>query len=239
MAPPGFFSPQHHIKHHHPEGNNAMFKASLAVIAALTITTITTMPVAAQSGDGPALAAKIQKLEDQLAVLETQYCYGRAQDVIYRNYASEAKSKGDGLAAFQKCFTDNANISISLLGGDILQDTNALPDWVNFVYNFGQSNKYLSTRHLISNVEIKFEDADTATVYSSGVNPHFIKGSDKGNEPAIDWIIGNYLSTVKRTDKGWKIAKMRINGDEFARTPGFYPFGQTNGSGNIGFKDNY
>jgi hypothetical protein len=236
---PGLIAPQYRNNHHQLQRIMAMFKASLATFAVLTITTIATMPVVAQNTDSSALAAKVQKLEDQLAVLETQYCYGRAQDVIYRNYASEAKSKGDGLAAFQKCFTDNANISISLLGGDILQDTKALPDWVNFVYNFGQSNKYLSTRHLISNIEIKFEDADTATVYSSGVNPHFIKGSDKGNEPAVDWIIGNYLSTVKRTDKGWKIAKMRINGDEFARTPGFYPFGQTNGSGNIGFKDNY
>jgi hypothetical protein len=209
-----------------------------ALIACVALSALST-GVAAKDMSNAELSAKVQQLQDALDIQETQFCYGRAQDVVYRNWADEKKSKADGVTAFEKCFAPTAEISISLLGGDILQKTNALPDWVNFVYGFGQSNQYLTTRHLISNIEINMEGADKATVYSAGVNPHFIKGKDKGNEPAIDWIIGNYVSTVERIDGTWKITNMRINGDEFARTPGFYPFGQTNGSGNIGFKDNY
>jgi hypothetical protein len=214
-----------------------MKKVTITLVSLLTLFIVSFS--AAQEADNAALLTRLQQLEDTLAIQETQYCYGRAQDVVYRNYANELKSTTDGVLAFEKCFADNANISISLLGGDILFEANTLPDWVGFVYGFGQSNKYLSTRHLISNIEIEFTSPDSATVYSSGVNPHFIMGSASENEPAIDWIIGNYLSTVERIDGEWQITKMRINGDEYARTPGFYPVGQTDGSGNIGFEDNY
>lgn len=199
-----------------------MKKLTVTLISLFTLFTLSFSVAQSADTDTAALLARVQQTEDILAIQETQYCYGRAQDVVYRNYANELKSTTDGVIAFEKCFADDANISISLLGGDILFEANTLPDWVGFVYNFGQSNKYLSTRHLISNIEIVFNGPDSATVYSSGVNPHFIMGSATENEPAIDWIIGNYLSTVERVDGEWQITEMRINGDEYARTPGLY-----------------
>jgi SnoaL-like domain len=214
--------------------------SSIPLILALCFGTVAGVIV---SHAGLATAAsstvsRTDRLADWQSIYDAQACYGRAQDVVYRTYANEAKAKRDGLTAFGKCFTRNADISIRLLGGTELEHTHTLAAWVNFVYNFGQTNNYSATRHLIGNIQIRFTGPNTATVWSSGVNPHFIRGSSTDTPaPAIDWIIGNYKGYLVRTHAGWKINRFLINGDEFAHTPGSYPLGIPDGTGNIGFGD--
>ncbi|MGL4611768.1 MAG: nuclear transport factor 2 family protein [Trueperaceae bacterium] len=197
----------------------------------------------AQSTTAPSttdeLLARVQQLEDLQAIEETQYCYGRAQDVVYRNYADLDKARSDGMKAFLKCFDKDADITISLHGSQVLNEAPDVAGWIEFVVNFGQTNKYLSTRHLIGNVEVEITGPDTAIAYSAGSTPHFVMGSDTEEQPVVDWIIGNYYSELERINGEWKITKFLLDADEYARTPGFYPLGQSDGLGNIGFEDNY
>lgn len=189
-------------------------------------------PASADLGE---LQTRIQRLEDSEAIRDTQFCYGRAQDVLYRNYTDEAKAKREALAAFQECFTDDADITITFFGGEPLEASDTLTEWIDFVYAFGQAEGYGSTRHLLSNLSVEFTGPDTAVVRSAGTTPHFIRGSETEEQPAVDWITGNYQGDVVRTDDGWKLTTFHINGEEALRSPGFFPFGQSDGSGNIGF----
>lgn len=179
--------------------------------------------------------ARLQRLEDSEAIRDTQFCYGNAQDVVYRNYADEARAEREGLAAFQECFTDDANITITFFGGEPLEASGSLTEWIDFVWNFSQTEGYGSTRHLLSNLAVEFTGPDSAVVRSAGTTPHFIRGSETEEQPAVDWITGNYRGDVVRTADGWKLTTFQINGEEALRSPGFYPFGQSDGSGNLGF----
>jgi hypothetical protein len=175
---------------------------------------------------------------DILAIQTTQACYGRAQDVVYRNYANATRAKSQGNAAFGQCFSTDAHISIGLLGQAPFEQANSVRDWVDFVFQFGQDHGYLSTRHLIGNVEVVFTGPDSATVFSSGTTPHFIGAGAKAGEPGVDWITGNYRGQVRRIHGRWLITDFQINADEFAHTSVEFPVGRSDGSGNIGFPDN-
>lgn len=180
------------------------------------------------------LQHKLQIPEDLEAIRDTGYCYGRAQDVVYRNYADTERAKCEGLEAFRRCFTDDATFTITFFGSEPVAQTPNLEAWVDFVIGFGQDSTYTSTRHLISNFEIELTGPDSAVMYSSGVNPHFIQESMSETGPAVDWLIGNYRDELRRIDGVWKVTGKTLNADEFLRSPGFYPNGQSDGSGNIG-----
>lgn len=185
---------------------------------------------------GDTSAASAGRTADIVSIEGTQACYGRAQDVVYRNYANADKAAREGRAAFGACFTPNAHISIGLLGQTPFERAASIDEWVAFVRQFGLDHGYLSARHLIGNVEVVFTGRDTATVYSSGTTPHFIGAGSAA--PGVDWIIGNYRGTVQRIRGVWLITDFQINADEFAHTAADYPVGRSDGSGNIGFPDN-
>lgn len=215
-------------------------KKYLGFIVAVFVVLVSGYSVQSQGteADVAALQKQVAELTALQAIEETQYCYGRAQDVVYRNYADLEKARSDGMKGFLKCFAEDADITISLHGTQVLYEATDVADWIDFVVNFGQTNKYLSTRHLIGNVEVELTGPDTAIAYSAGSTPHFVMGSDTEEQPVIDWIIGNYYSELKLIDGEWKITKFILDADEYARSPGFYPLGQSDGSGNIGFPDN-
>lgn len=175
---------------------------------------------------------------DIVAIQTTQACYGRAQDVVYRNYADGDKARREGLAAFGKCFTPNAHITIGLFGQAPFETANTLEGWVAFVRQFGLDHGYLSARHLLGNVEVNFTGPDTAVVFAAGITPHFIGAGAQAQAPGIDWIIGNYRGVVKKINGRWMITEYQINADEFAHATVDYPLGRSDGSGNIGFPDN-
>jgi hypothetical protein len=191
---------------------------------------------AALTGATGADANGDDRTADTVAIQATQACYGRAQDVVYRNYANAAKAKREGHAAFAACFTEDAHISIGLLGAAPFERADSIGGWVDFVRQFGLDHGYLSARHLIGNVEVVYTSRDTATVYSAGTTPHFVGAGT--STPGIDWIIGNYRGQVKRIHGQWLITEFQINADEFAHTAAQYPNGRSDGSGNIGFPDN-
>jgi hypothetical protein len=206
-----------------------------AVIAAAALAVGLTDAVGGSSPS--AFASTGDQAADILALQATQACYGRAQDVVYRNYASESQAKSEGITAFEQCFTANAHVVITVHGTQLLDSASNIPDWVNFVYNFGRQNGIVSTRHLIGNTEVKLTGDDSAVVYSSGITPHFVGQGAGASTPSIDWITGNYRSEVHRINGRWLITSLLINADEFARTDATYPLGVSDGSGNIGFPD--
>jgi hypothetical protein len=175
---------------------------------------------------------------DIVAIQGTQSCYGRAQDVVYRNYADADKARREGLAAFGKCFTPDAHIAIGLFGQAPFETADSLQAWVEFVRQFGQDHGYLSARHLLGNIEVVFTGPTSAVVYSAGTTPHFVGTGAGSQTPGIDWIIGNYRGEVEKINGSWMITSYRINADEFAHTAADYPLGRSDGSGNIGFRDN-
>jgi hypothetical protein len=185
---------------------------------------------------GSASASSSDRTADIVAVEATQACYGRAQDVVYRNYANEKVAKQQGIAAFEACFAPTAKVAIGLFGNAPFERADSVPAWVDFVWQYGQDHHYLSTRHLIGNVEVEFTGRDTAVVYSSGTTPHFIGAN--GATPGVDWITGNYRGQLRRTHGQWLITDFLINADEIAHGTVDYPNGTSTGNGNIGFPDN-
>jgi len=194
--------------------------------------------VGAVSGAGPgASAASADRTADIVAIQNTQACYGRAQDVVYRNYANKSRAEREGVAAFGQCFTPGADVTITVHGTKVLDHASSIRAWTQFVYQFGHANGITSTRHLLGNIEVKLTGPDSAIVYSSGITPHFVGQGAGARHPAIDWIIGNYRGVVHRINGRWLITSYRINADEFAQAAVTYPLGVSNGSGNIGFPD--
>jgi hypothetical protein len=189
------------------------------------------------SAGAGASAASTDRTADILAIQGTQACYGRAQDVVYRNYANESKAKSEGIAAFRQCFTSGAHVTITVHGNEVLDNARNIRAWVKFVYQFGHTNGITSTRHLLGNIEVKLTGENSAIVFSSGITPHFVGQGAGAGHPAIDWIIGNYRGVVHRINGRWLITSFRINADEFAQASATYPLGVSDGSGNIGFPD--
>lgn len=192
--------------------------------------------VISSSGTG-ASAASADRTADIVAIQNTQACYGRAQDVVYRNYANKTRAEREGLAAFEQCFTPGADVTITLHGTKVLDRAKNIRAWTQFVYQFGHTNGITSTRHLLGNFEVKFTGPNSAIVFAGGVTPHFVGQGAGARHPSIDWIIGNYRGVVHRIHGRWLITSYRINADEFAQASVTYPLGVSNGSGNIGFPD--
>lgn len=188
------------------------------------------------AGNG-ASAASADRTADTVAIQNTQACYGRAQDVVYRNYANKRRAEREGLAAFGQCFTPGADVTITVHGTKVLDHASNIRAWTQFVYQFGHSNGITSTRHLLSNIEVKLTGPDKGIVYSAAITPHFVGQGVGAKHPAVLWITANYRGVVHRINGRWLITSFRINADEFAQASATYPLGVSNGSGNIGFPD--
>lgn len=188
------------------------------------------------AGNG-ASAASADRTADIVAIQNTQACYGRAQDVVYRNYANKRRAEREGLAAFGQCFTPGADVTITVHGTKVLDHASNIRAWTQFVYRFGHSNGITSTRHLLSNIEVKLTGPDKGIVYSAAITPHFVGQGVGAKHPAVLWITANYRGVVHRINGRWLITSFRINADEFAQASATYPLGVSNGSGNIGFPD--
>jgi hypothetical protein len=188
------------------------------------------------SGTG-ASAASADRTADIVAIQSTQACYGRAQDVVYRNYANKGRAVREGIAAFGQCFTPGADVTITVHGTKVLDHAKNIGAWTRFVYQFGHANGITSTRHLLGNIEVKLTGPDRGIVYAAAITPHFVGQGVGARHPAILWITGNYRGVVHRINGRWLITSYRINADEFAQANVTYPLGVSNGSGNIGFPD--
>ncbi len=186
---------------------------------------------------GSASANSVDRAADTLAIQNAQACYGRAQDVVYRNYADESRAKSQGITAFEQCFTPNAHVKITVHGNQVLDDAASIPDWVNFVFQFGKSNGITSARHVLGNTEVNFTGEDSATFVASANTPHFIGQGVGADHQAILWVTGDYRAVVHRINGRWLITDFLINADELAQTSATYPFDVSDGSGNIGFPD--
>jgi SnoaL-like domain len=206
--------------------------------AAIALVTGAAGVVGAVSGAGTgASAAGADRTADIVAIQTTQACYGRAQDVVYRNYANRHRAVSEGVAAFEQCFTPGADVTITLHGTKVLDHAKNIGAWTQFVYQFGHTNGITSTRHLLGNIEVKLTGPDRGFVYSAAITPHFVGQGVGAKHPAILWIIANYRGVVHRINGRWLITSFRINADEAARANVTYPLGVSNGNGNIGFPD--
>jgi hypothetical protein len=207
----------------------------IGTLTAIGVTGVLSAALGASANAGG--SSGYDRTADIVALQGTQACYGRAQDVVYRNFAKENKALTEGLAAFSKCFVKNANIHIGLDGQSDFESAPDLSSWVRFVRQFGLDHHYLSARHLISNVQVTFTGRDTANVYSAGITPHFVGKGNGADTPGVDWIIGDYESTERRIDGKWMITNLKINASEYANSTATYPLGESAGDGNIGFDD--
>ena len=125
--------------------------------------------VGAVSGAGTgASAASADRTADIVAIQSTQACYGRAQDVVYRNYANKGRAEREGLAAFGQCFTPGADVTITVHGTKLLDHAGNIRAWTQFVYQFGHTNGITSTRHLLGNIEVKLTGPNSASSTAQG-----------------------------------------------------------------------
>jgi hypothetical protein len=177
----------------------------------------------------------LQRLNDESALRNLIYHYGRGNDEIAIRYADRATARQRGAAEYGKAFTPATRIEVYALGGDKpIGQLTGVPAWVDFADQYYAGNGYSSTLHLMSNFEIGFNGTDRASVSAYALAPHFFvraAAKDKASaDTAVEWMIARYAYDAERqADGGWKIARLQIYLEEISRAAGFFPGGQRNG----------
>jgi hypothetical protein len=211
---------------------------ALNQIAALGLLTFMTSVVIAQ----PALPsaskqsqqqsfARLQRLVDEEALRNLTYSYGRGNDAIAIKHGDPAKARKNGFDEYVKGMTSDVKIEVYALGSDTpFNTTTGIPAWVDFVAKYFDTQRYTSSIHLMSNFSIEFINANTASVSSYAIVPHFIRSAAKdkaATDGNVEFMNCRYKFEAKRQNDGsWKTTKLRIELQEIWRGVGFFPGGQ-------------
>ncbi|MDC0674943.1 nuclear transport factor 2 family protein [Nannocystis radixulma] len=143
-----------------------------------------------------------QRLADRAEIADLTYCYAEGTDAIGRGDLAAGK------ATYKECFTTNAKVAAYFPGAD----PNGPPGlsavgtdaWAVAVQGVFETNGYISTQHLLSNIRIDLDgNSGTMTSYLSAT--HVIDPAG-----AVELAHGTYVDTVVRTPQGWRISKRTL-----------------------------
>ncbi len=203
-------------------------KSALFGLALMTVPLLAA-PAAAQTATA---AARLQLLEDRDALRSLAYHYGRGNDELSIHLGDRAKGRELAAAEYARSFAPDIEIEVFALGSPLRQ-VKGIAAWVDFADGFFKAKNYSSSLHLMSNFDISFIDADTARVNAYVGVPHFIRSAAKDQRSAdtiVEYMLCRYDYVARRQrDGSWRIAKLRIDLEEIASTPGFYAGGQGKG----------
>lgn len=171
------------------------------------------------------------RLRDEESVRSLAYCYGRGLDELSIHHADRAKGRKLATDMFQSCFDPAITIEVFALGGTTpLRRTDGVAAWVGFADEFFATNRYTSTRHLMSNFSVEFTGANSARLISYASIPHFISSAAKEPKDAgasVEYMIARYVDeAVRQSDGRWRTTKKTVYLEEIWRGIGFFPGGQ-------------
>lgn len=176
-----------------------------------------------------ALVERVEALETREALRQLMYQYGISMDVLYmQTYRSGPQiARAESLAAFKKCFADEAAVDVVLFGNSAqpLYDGDSLEGWVDFLIGFSAQSKMSSARHLVSNIDIKMTSDSTADLTASSLTAHFQASSSTVPEPSNPFFSGNYTAKAKKVAGLWKVVKFTVNVDDAQNIVGVYNLG--------------
>ena len=139
-------------------------------------------------------------MSDRQEIEDLQRLYAKATDSIGR--ATEADVEA-GRAIYHRIFTADVNIRTSNTGSDPL--TASSPDgWVDVVYD--ALKNYTGTQHLIG-TQLVEQTGDGAVMES------YVNAWHKNPDETVYLFLGTYISSVRKTDKGWQIYDMNLRHD--------------------------
>ena len=124
------------------------------------------------------------RLADRLAITDVLTAYATAIDA--RDFA-----------AVRDCFTDDATLDYSSVGGP-RGDVEEVVGWLEEMLT-----PILLTQHLLANHRITLE-GDTASAEVQLINP-FVAGT--ADEPTVLVFGGHYTDRFRRTPAGWRIVE--------------------------------
>jgi SnoaL-like domain len=177
-----------------------------------------------RGGDGlPALAARIQQIEDLEAVRAIPACYGYGHDLIFKHLGGD---QTEALNALRRCHANNLTTHVFLFDEVTpVAKLHSVADLIAFVESFASDQGYSSARNVPGNVQIEFTGPSTARVLSSTVAPHFLTVGPKS--PATDFVEARYVDNVVRGGDGvWRVAEFDLVVQQIWRGAGSYPFAQ-------------
>ena len=128
----------------------------------------------------------VRELTDRAAITEVLHNYARLVDE--RDFAAVAE-----------VFTDDCLAEYGIRETEILHSSAELADWLARQVGVSQ------TSHHISNVQIRFPDADHAETTSYVYAWHKIPGT-----PVDPIVMARYVDNFERTTSGWRIARRRM-----------------------------
>ena len=142
----------------------------------------------------------MEQLQARQEIEDLQRLYAKATDTIGLATESDVAAGRD---IYHRIFTSDVSIRTSDTGADPL--TAESPDeWVDVVYD--ALKDYTGTQHLIGTQLVRFE-GDEARMES------YVNAWHKNPDETVYYFLGTYISSVRKTDKGWQIYDMNLRHD--------------------------
>jgi len=194
----------------------------LCCIAGLGITAGAQAVMSGHRNDGtPAVATRLQRIEDLEAVRAIPACYGYGHDLIFKHLGGD---QSDATDALQRCHVDALTTRVFLFDETTPTTTlHSIGELIGFVESFAKGQGYSSARNVPGNVQVEFTGPGIARVQSSTVAPHFLTLGPKS--PATDFVEARYVSDVVRGNDGvWRVVRFDLVVQQIWRGVGVYPF---------------
>lgn len=181
-----------------------------------------------------ATLGRLRQSADRDAIRQLAFNYARGNDELSIHFNNRALGRTRAEAEYAQAFASDVKITVYPLRNAVpLREVTGIPDWIAFADSYFETAGYSSSLHLMSNFDIDFTDADTATVSAYAGVPHFIRSDARAAETqavTLEYMLCRYDYIAKRqADGSWKITAFTINLDEIQRSQGFYPGGQAGG----------
>ena len=131
----------------------------------------------------------VQRLVDRAAIHDLLSRYARACDT-------------KEWSVYRSLFTPDALIDYTAAHG-IRGSLAEVSDWIARVVS---PSSVPRTQHLVTNLEIAWEGHDHATAHAYFINPNVHR--DATGKESLLLNGGSYTATVRRTNEGWRIARL-------------------------------
>lgn len=159
---------------------------------------------------------------DFQALAEVTYRYAEAVDVLGNSPVApgaEDPALAQATALFALCLAPDARMGIRLGGpAGALQPMGTGPrEFAASVRAYFSAYGYVGTSHLVANLSVAAEDADTARLTSAIEAKHWLADGRLLLTPV--W----YRDLVRRGPDGWRIAAREIVANRFWVAPGYAP----------------
>jgi SnoaL-like protein len=179
--------------------SGGLLRRFLPIVSALALTGAVTLLLARPAeGNPPSDVAELKALHD---IEDLEYCYAAGTDAIGRGDLVTGKQ------IYAKCFTPNAPVVITQVGGapgdPPAVSVPSAEVWADLIDGLFADAGYVSTQHKISNVRIDIlPGGNTAkiTSYLTATHVYDPVGS-------IQVSHGTYESEAVKTPSGWRLSK--------------------------------